>query len=1178
MSSMSYLQWASYWRNSLADAESGKGALRASECESFLKVDRDVRQTGVLPEKLVEKLFKGVAKEIDAVNLIYRPNVLMLTLQHGKSHQGSLPEILTALACPMWVNRQGYLFPSGPAVVPRDLLYPQDDIKFTVGCVADLDVHLTTHQLKIFAKDQVPHELDDKKLADIKKDWLAFIEHCSLLYQKVCKALGLADIQDFYSIANYSWIQAVDTVSGMSVNILKLYDSITSIKPELALFDSYSTVSNVNHKPCMDFSESVSLRLGHSSDEYCLADAQRDALSHSLAMNNGDILAVNGPPGTGKTTYLLSVVASLWVKAALEQSKPPVIVAASTNNQAVTNIIDAFGKDFSEGEGTLSGRWLPDITSYGAYFPSKSRLTEAQKSFQTQSFFAEIEDLDYLERAERYFLQQAMPYFNSDAVLALVDIKARLHKELLQCQSSLKRIESLWSELCKANAIILAMIGTEPESQLAELKAASHQHKQQSTDIKSALKQWQYFLANESIWLSLFSWLNPVRDKKNRQRELYIATFSDDIRSLLALASPDFEQAESDFKKAIQQQDQTHQRLFQEYQDKKQLLEKRNEVQAHWQALACSIGLEKDALYDLNAVDKKADTAIRFLMFRLAVHYWETCWLIESRKLGDELNKIKGKTGRKTVVPRWHRRMMLTPCIVSTFHALPAHMTCSAFNDGKFDPEYLFDFIDLLVVDEGGQVSPDVAGASFSLAKKSLVIGDIHQIEPVRSVSGSIDIGNLFNANLLEKRQDYEAVQANGRSVVNGSVMHIAQAASQYYYQAEMEPGMYLREHRRCFDDIIKFCNELCYKGVLEPKRGDAADALFPAFGHLHIDGRAEQQMGGSRFNRLEAETIADWLAQNKTKLESRYNKPLEDIVGIVTPFSAQVNELQQACKNKGIESGKQQGQLTIGTVHALQGAERIIVIFSPVYTRHSNGEFIDRSTSMLNVAISRAKDSFLVFGDLDVISAASSTLPRGILAKYLFSKPENELVFKVNKRRDLLTFCAEPRLINDALEHDQYLIELLEQVKETIYIVSPWVSYLKLMETGILSSICEASSRGVKIKLFTDRHFNTTTNNHFDADKEKMFIQCCEKLADEGVDVAVIRGVHSKLVMADNHHMSVGSFNWFSASRTGIYANMETSMIYSGDLRKEINTQTAFLNSRVDKLYKRNKEDILVC
>ena len=50
-----------------------------------------------------------------------------------------------------------------------------------------------------------------------------------------------------------------------------------------------------------------------------------------------------GPPGTGKTTFLQSVVADMYVKSALKRERAPIIVAASTNNQAVTNIIDSFG-------------------------------------------------------------------------------------------------------------------------------------------------------------------------------------------------------------------------------------------------------------------------------------------------------------------------------------------------------------------------------------------------------------------------------------------------------------------------------------------------------------------------------------------------------------------------------------------------------------------------------------------------------------------------------------------------------------------------------------------------------------------------------------------------------------------------------------------------------------------
>ena len=119
---------------------------------------------------------------------------------------------------------------------------------------------------------------------------------------------------------------------------------------------------------------------------------------------------------------------------------------------------------------------------------------------------------------------------------------------------------------------------------------------------------------------------------------------------------------------------------------------------------------------------------------------------------------------------------MLTPCIVSTLHSLPSHMGYQAHSGGeKFNEEYLAGVIDLLIVDEAGQVSPEVAAASFSLAKSALIIGDIHQIEPIRSLTGSIDTGNLIQYEVMSSKEQYPEVLKTGNSVINGSVMRIAQ-------------------------------------------------------------------------------------------------------------------------------------------------------------------------------------------------------------------------------------------------------------------------------------------------------------------------------------------------------------------------------------------------------------------
>ena len=108
---------------------------------------------------------------------------------------------------------------------------------------------------------------------------------------------------------------------------------------------------------------------------------------------------------------------------------------------------------------------------------------------------------------------------------------------------------------------------------------------------------------------------------------------------------------------------------------------------------------------------------------------------------------------------------------------------------------------------------------------------------------------------------------------------------------------MYLYEHRRCFNNIIGYCNSLCYHGKLQPKRGMEKGTIFPAMGYLQIDGRGMKPNGGSRYNPLEAETIAAWLVAHKDDIERHYGEPLYKVVGVVTPFSAQVNAIKTSLR-----------------------------------------------------------------------------------------------------------------------------------------------------------------------------------------------------------------------------------------------------------------------------------------
>ena len=174
-----------------------------------------------------------------------------------------------------------------------------------------------------------------------------------------------------------------------------------------------------------------SKRLGHNNNVYPLADAQRTAVSALLSGKQGEILPVNGPPGTGKTTMLLSVVACLWVENAVKEVEPPVIIANSTNNQAVTNIIDAFAKDFSKGIGDFAGRWIDDVKSFGSYFVSSMRSAEArEKGYITEDAVKDMETEDFYINAKESFLSRSgKTFINKD--ITVEESVRELHQLLI---------------------------------------------------------------------------------------------------------------------------------------------------------------------------------------------------------------------------------------------------------------------------------------------------------------------------------------------------------------------------------------------------------------------------------------------------------------------------------------------------------------------------------------------------------------------------------------------------------------------------------------------------------------------------------------------------------------------------------------------------------------------------
>lgn len=1106
-----------YWRTSLADGALGEGKFSQRDRQRFIELSSETLRNGLLPKESVNRLFKDQPKA-KIVGVRFWPLVVARRLSHGAASGDGLPELVAPVVTEALVDREGRISPQRNAIA-RDLLAPLPSDEFTIGAVDALDDFLTEEPLQSGAAT----------------DWVAYLAHCRKMVDAVAK--GWPEGDEYYRPAGFGLLEPAQDASATVRNILDLYDKILADRPEVPLLAKIVSSMPGGSSTDPKTEATLSRRLGHSNPHFPLAEQQRQVLAWLDAAEPGEVIAVNGPPGTGKTTLLLSAVAGLWVRAALKGGDPPVIVATSSNNQAVTNIIDAFGKDFAAGNGPLAGRWLPGVESFGMFLPANSRRQEAAEKYQTEEFQARMETIDGFQSAKDAWLAAARAAF-PDVQGEVEDYVAALQRAIARDVAGLveadRAVEHLSIAIGNAHGL-----GEDPAAAEARAETNARGRAFVLESLRGHRTAFDRQQASESSLLALFSFLPGIERKRV-------------LRARLALEGLPGLDGLKRISEIDQYLAQVLRKAESEHAAANEVLRGVRSVRAE---ISAAQSARKQALMSLDGGDgsedgleDRIDLGLRFALFRLATHYWEGRWLIAMETDLAGIVSSAAKNGKATLVPRWHRRMMLAPCAVSTFASLPAKLSYSRRDGGEWASEYLYDFIDLLIVDEAGQALPEVAGAAFALAKRALVIGDLRQIEPISAVPRPVDVGNLREAGLLGADSDIESLRATGLCSTSGSAMRLAQLACRVSPWPELDPGLWLFEHRRCHDEIIEYSNALCYRGKLRPRRGAApSDALLPAMGYLHIDGKAVRA-GNSRSNPTEAQTIAAWIAQNRSSLEARYNRPVEQIVGIVTPFGAQVRELRRACSASKITVSGREG-LTIGTVHALQGAERPVVIFSPVYSKHADGGFIDASPSMLNVTVSRAKDSFLLFGDMDLLARAVPGSPRALLSAFL-DRPGRELDFQPTPRADLQERRGELQSLRDATEHDAFLQDALSADARRYLIVSPWIKLRTMERTGILHALELAAARGAEIDIYADPLLNADLT----PGGAKQIDEADEALKQIGVVLHHLEKLHSKIVAVDDSVLCVGSFNWLSADREGQYARHETSYIYRGeDVEDEI-------------------------
>ena len=242
--------------------------------------------------------------------------------------------------------------------------------------------------------------------------------------------------------------------------------------------------------------------------------------------------------------------------------------------------------------------------------------------------------------------------------------------------------------------------------------------------------------------------------------------------------------------------------------------------------------------------------------------------------------------------------------------------------------------VDVLFIDEAGQMSLADVLAVAGGAKSLVLLGDPQQLEQPQQASHPPGTGASALEHILGDRQT------------------IADDA-----------GLFLGQTRRLHPDICAFTAELFYENRLSAfpglERQAIVDSRFPEAGLVYVPVSHEGRQSRSMEEVEVVQQIVEELTNGSTtwRDQSGDTRPLtlEDVM-IVAPYNAQVTALSSVLP-----------EARIGTVDKFQGQQAPVVIVSMTTSTHDEaprGMSFLYSANRLNVATSRAKALCVLVGN----------------------------------------------------------------------------------------------------------------------------------------------------------------------------------------------------------------------
>lgn len=249
-----------------------------------------------------------------------------------------------------------------------------------------------------------------------------------------------------------------------------------------------------------------------------------------------------------------------------------------------------------------------------------------------------------------------------------------------------------------------------------------------------------------------------------------------------------------------------------------------------------------------------------------------------------------------------------------------------------------------LLVDEAGQALPQHAVGAIWRSKRSLLVGDPLQLKPIISVPFSLQ-------DTLRVPWSVPKTFLPGKTSAQG----LADAASSYGSKIGKQwVGAPLLVHRRCFEPMFSLCNTIAYDNAMVYGKGQRApESVDRASAWIDV---------------ASTESEGNWIPEEGRAVDNLIREIVTqgqapESIFLVSPFRAVVRELKRLIKREASFNGVQ-----AGTIHTVQGksASTVILVLGGHPEKHGAKQWASEEPNLLNVAASRAEDFFYIVGNKD--------------------------------------------------------------------------------------------------------------------------------------------------------------------------------------------------------------------